>query len=70
MTYISFSALGRIASLRYVAAALLFGLSTGLALAEGGGDSNLAVHKSVLQVQSGNYATQINQNGEERFLGR
>ena len=67
MTHISFSALGRIASLRYVAAVVLFGLSTGLALAE---ESNLAVHKSMLQVQSGNYATQINQNGEERFLGR
>ncbi len=67
MTHISVSALGRIATLRYLAAVVLFGLSTGLALAE---ESNLAVHKSMLQVQSGNYATQINQNGEERFLGR
>ncbi len=67
MTHISVSAHGRIGSLRYLAAAVLFGLSTGLALAE---ESNLAVHKSMLQVQSGSYATQINQNGEERFLGR
>ena len=67
MANTSFPAHGRIGSLRYLAAAVLFGLSTGLALAE---ESNLAVHKSVLQVQSGNYATQINQNGEERFLGR
>ena len=67
MTHTSVSALGRIASLRYLAAVVLFGLGTGLTLAE---ESNLAVHKSMLQVQSGNYATQINQNGEERFLGR
>ena len=67
MTHISVSAHGRIASLRYVAAAVLFGLSTGLSSAE---ESNLYAHKTLLQVQSGNYATQINQNGEERFLGR
>ena len=67
MTHISVLAHGRIASLRYVAAAVLFGLSTGLALAE---ESNLYAHKTLLQVQSGNYAAQVTQNGDERFLGR
>ena len=67
MTHISVSAHGRTGSLRYLVAVVLFGLSTGLALAE---ESNLAVHKSMLQVQSGSYAASINHSGQESFRGR
>ncbi len=55
---------------KLIATMILFGLGTGLALAQGGGDSNTWVHKSMLQVRSGNYTTQIDQNGQERFLRR
>ncbi len=55
---------------KLLATVILFGLGTGMALAEGGGDSNTWIHKSMLQVQGGSYAAQTYQNGEERFLGR
>ena len=55
---------------KLIATVILFGLGTGLALAEGGGDSNLYVSKTMQQVRSGSYTTQIDQNGQERFLGR
>ncbi len=48
-----------------IATVLLFGLGTGLAWAEGGGDSNLAVHRSMLQVQRGSYGAQMEQSGRE-----
>ena len=54
---------------KLIATVILSGLGTGLALAQGG-DSGLYVQKTMQQVQSGNYATQISQNGEERFLRR
>ena len=69
MTDTSSSTRGRIGSLRYVAAAVLLGLSAGVAVAQGD-SGGLYTYKTMQQVQSGNYATQINQNGEERFLGR
>ena len=52
-----------------IATVILFGLGTGLALAEGG-DSNTWIGKSMQQVQRGGYGTQFHQNGEERFIGR
>ncbi len=52
---------------KLIATVILFGLGTSLTLAE---ENNLYVHKSMLQVQSGNYAPQINQSGEERFFRR
>ena len=54
---------------KLLATVILFGLGTGLALAEGGGDSNLYVSKTMLQVQSGGYAAHT-QSGDERLLGR
>ena len=54
---------------KLIATVILFGLSTGLALAQGG-DNGLYVLKTMQQVQSGSYATQISQNGEERFVRR
>ena len=54
---------------KLIGTAILFGLSTSLALAQGG-DNGLYVLKTMQQVQNGSYATQISQNGEERFLGR
>ncbi len=53
---------------KLIATVILFGLGTGLALAEGG-DSNTWLHKSMLQVQSGGYAAHT-QSGDERLLGR
>jgi hypothetical protein len=53
-----------------IATVILFGLGTGLALAEGGGDSNTWIGKSMQQVQRGGHGTQFYQNGEERFIGR
>jgi len=53
---------------KLLATVILFGLGTGLALAEGG-DSNTWLHKSMLQVQSGGYAAHT-QSGDERLLGR
>ena len=50
-----------------LATVILFGLGTGLALA---GDNNLYAYKTMLQVQRGNYGTQIDQNGGEHFVGR
>ena len=55
---------------KLILTAVLLGFGTGLALAEGGGDGNLYVSKTMQQVQSGSYAAQIDQNGQERFLGR
>ncbi len=55
---------------KLIATVILFGLGTGLALAEGGGDSNTWIGNSMRQVQSGSYAAQTYQNGEERFIGR
>ena len=52
---------------KLIATVILFGLGTGLALAE---ENNLAVHKSMLQVQSGNYAASINHSGQESFRWR
>ena len=52
-----------------IATVILFGLGTGLALAEGG-DSNTWIGNSMRQVQRGGYGTQFDQNGQERFLGR
>ena len=52
---------------KLIATVILFGLGTGLALAE---ENNLAVHKSMLQVQSGSDAAQINHSGQESFRGR
>ncbi len=54
---------------KLIAAAVLFGLATGLAVADGDG-GGLYVFETMRQVQSGNYATQFQQNGEERFLDR
>ena len=53
-----------------IATVILFGLGSGLALAEGGGDSNTWIGKSVQQVQRRSYGTQFDQNGQEHFLGR
>ncbi len=53
-----------------IATVILFGLGSGLALAEGGGDSNTWIGKSMQQVQRGGYGTQFDQNGQERFIGR
>ena len=50
-----------------LATVILFGLGTGLALA---GDNNLYAYKTMLQVQSGSYGTQIDQNGGEHVRGR
>ena len=55
---------------KLILTAVLLGFVTGMALAEGGGDDNLYVFRTMQQVQSGSYATQIDQNGQERFLGR
>ena len=69
MADISFPAHGRISSLHSLAAAVLLGLSTGLALAEGDSGGFYA-YQTMQQVQTGSYGTQIDQNGEQRFLGR
>ena len=69
MTSTSFSTLGRIVSLRTVAAAILFGLGTGLALAQGD-SGGLYTFKTMQQVQSHNYSTHYDQNGEEQFPRR
>ncbi len=50
-----------------LATVILFGLGTGLSLA---GDNNLYAYKTMLQVQSGSYGTQIDQNGGEHVRGR
>ena len=55
---------------KLIATTILLCLGTGMALAEGGGDGNLYVSKTMQQVRSGSYGTQIDQNGQERFLGR
>ena len=55
---------------KLIATTILLCLGTGMALAEGGSDGNLYVSKTMQQVQSGSYAAQIDQNGQERFLGR
>ena len=55
---------------KLILTAVLLGFGTGMALAEGGGDSNTWIGNSMRQVRSGSYATQIDQNGPERFLGR
>jgi hypothetical protein len=55
---------------KLIATVILFGLGTGLALAEGGGDSNTWIGKSMQQVQRGGHGTQFDQNGQERFIGR
>jgi hypothetical protein len=49
---------------KLILTAILFGFGTGLALAEGGGDSNLYAFQTMQQVQSGNYSIQLHQNGE------
>ena len=53
-----------------IATVILFGLGSGMALAEGGGDSNTWIGKSMQQVQRGSHGAQFYQNGEERFIGR
>ena len=50
-----------------LATVILFGLGTSMALA---GDNNLYAYKTMLQVQSSNYSTQIDQNGGEHVRGR
>ncbi len=55
---------------KLIATVILFGLGTGLALAEGGGDSNTWIGNSMRQVQRGGHGTQFDQNGQERFIGR
>jgi hypothetical protein len=52
-----------------IATVVLLGLGTGFALAEGG-SSGLYVYETMRQVQSHNYSTQFNQNGEQRLPGR
>ena len=52
---------------KLIATVILFGLGTGLALA---GDDNLYAYKTMLQVRTGDYSTQIQQNGGEHFIGR
>ena len=52
-----------------IATAILLGLGSGLALAEGD-SGGLYAHKTLRQVQSRSYAPQIDQNGAERYLGR
>lgn len=69
MTNTSFFARGRIGSLRTVAAAILFGLGTGLALAQGD-SGGLYSYRTMQQVQSHNYTTHYDQNGDEQFPGR
>ena len=54
---------------KLIATVILFGLGTGLALAEGDSGGLYAL-KTMRQVQSGGYSSQIGQNAEERFLGR
>ena len=55
---------------KLILTAVLLGFGTGMALAEGGGDSNTWIGKSMQQVQRGGHGTQFDQNGQERFLGR
>ena len=69
MTDTSFSTRGRIGSLRYVATAVLLGLSAGVALAQGD-SGGLYTYKTMQQVQSGNYAAHFDQNGDEQFPRR
>jgi hypothetical protein len=52
-----------------IATAILFGLGNGMALAEGD-SGGLYAFKTMRQVQSGNTAVRITQNGEESLLGR
>ena len=54
---------------KLIAAVILFGLGTGLALAKSG-DNWLDILESVQQVRTGTYVTQTGQNGEERFIRR
>jgi hypothetical protein len=52
-----------------IATVILFGLGSGMALAEGD-SGGLYAFKTMRQVQTGSTAVRITQNGEERFLGR
>ena len=52
-----------------IATVILFGLGSGMALAEGD-SGGLYAFKTMRQVQSGNTAVRITQNGEESLLGR
>jgi hypothetical protein len=52
-----------------IATTILLCLGSGMALAEGD-SGGLYAFKTMRQVQSGNTAVRITQNGEERFLGR
>ncbi len=54
---------------KLIATAVLLGLGTGLALAEGDSGGYYA-YRSMRQVQTGNTALQIDQNGTERYIGR
>ncbi len=49
---------------KLILAAVLLGFGAGMALAEGGGDDNLYVFKTMQQVQSGSFAARIDQNGQ------
>ena len=55
---------------KLILTAVLLGFGTGMALAEGGGDSNTWIGNSMRQVQRGGHGTQFDQSGPERFLGR
>ena len=54
---------------KLIATAILLGLGSSLALAEGD-SGGLYAHKTMQQVQSGSYSPQIDLNGAERFIGR
>ena len=55
---------------KLILTAVLLAFGTGLALAEGGGESNTWIGNSMRQVQRGGYGTQFDQSGPERFIGR
>lgn len=53
---------------KLIATVILFGLGTGLAMAQGD-SGGLYAFKTMRQVQTGHAAVSISQNGEERFPG-